>query len=242
MIGRSLVAVLALTFVTAYAAEAQVVTDGLIAYWTFDEADIDDDVAIDVIGGHDGTIFGEPEIIEGQLNEALEFDGVSDYIEADIPAGLLLDGITFELWFQQEAPIGWGIMVKINPGEIELSIDGGAPEIWNDNLGGVAAQISFSDGNWHHAAIPISKDNMVLYLDGEKIGENASNLNFADQQKMTIARDPTFDFWPGMIDEVRIYDRPLSEEEVQQNMEAKGISVEPADKLAETWGKIKVSG
>jgi hypothetical protein len=45
-----------------------------------------------------------------------------------------------------------------------------------------------------------------------------------------------------MVDEVRIYDRPLSEEEILQNMEAEGMSVEPADKLVETWGKIKVSG
>ena len=58
---------------------------------------------------------------------------------------------------------------------------------------------------------------------------------------VTIARDPGFDFWTGMVDEVRIYERPLSAEEVQINMEARGISVEPADKLANTWGNIKIS-
>ncbi len=45
-----------------------------------------------------------------------------------------------------------------------------------------------------------------------------------------------------MIDEVRIYDRPLNEEEVAQNMAAEGLAVgKPADKLIETWGKIKSS-
>jgi len=42
-----------------------------------------------------------------------------------------------------------------------------------------------------------------------------------------------------MLDEVRIYGRPLSEEEIQQNMGAEGLSVEFADKLPETWGNIK---
>ena len=243
MIGRGLIAVLVLAFVTAYVAEAQVVTNGLIAYWTFDEADIDGDTAIDVIGGHDGTIFGNPEIVPGKVNEGLEFNGTTDYIEAEIPDNLLADGTTIELWFfQQEAQATWGLILKIDPEKIEFDIlAGGVIHVWS-GVGSFNLPGMFSDGNWHHAAVLVSEDNVVAYLDGEQVGENGAGLSFEAVSKVTIARDPGGSFWPGMIDEIRIYGRPLSEEEIQQNMAAEGLSVgKPADKLIETWGKMKSS-
>ena len=240
MISRFVVVVIVLTFIAAYMAEAQVVEDGLIAYWTFDEANIDGDTAEDIIGGFDGTIIGAPEIIPGEVNEALKFNGTTDNVEAEIPDSLLADGATFELWFKQDAPTGWGIIIKISPDKIELSIGGGMPEVWSQ-VGSFDSGVPSSDGAWHHAALSVSDSNIVLYLDGENVGETAGSLIFAAVSGVTIAKDPGFAFWTGMVDEVRVYSRALSAEEVNQNMEAKVISVEPADKLAETWGNIKVS-
>jgi hypothetical protein len=47
----------------------------------------------------------------------------------------------------------------------------------------------------------------------------------------------------GIIDEVRIYEKALSEAEVKQNFAAEGIAedVESQGKLAATWGKMKTS-
>ena len=241
MISRIMVIVLALTFVAAYVAEAQVITDGLIAYWTFDEADIDGNVAIDVFGGYDGTILGDPEIIGGKVNEALKFNGSSDDVEAEIPDDLLGNGATIELWFQQEAPTGWGIIVKISPDIVELSIGDGILEMWSPAARFEPAD-SYSDGEWHHVALTVADALITLYVDGENVGDAEGTLVFDAVSGVTIARDPGFDFWTGMVDEVRIYGRPLSEAEVMQNMTAGALTaVEPADKLAETWGSIKAS-
>ena len=50
--------------------------------------------------------------------------------------------------------------------------------------------------------------------------------------------DPLF---PGIIDELRIYSRALSDKEIKQNMEAAGLSVTANDqKLVEVWGNLKV--
>ena len=52
---------------------AQAVTDGLVAYWAFDEND--GEVASDSSGnGHDGTLVGDPQWVEGQMGSALHFD------------------------------------------------------------------------------------------------------------------------------------------------------------------------
>ena len=45
----------------------------------------------------------------------------------------------------------------------------------------------------------------------------------------------------GLLDELRLYNRGLSQEEIENNLEAEGLAVQPAQKLALTWGTIKVS-
>ncbi len=48
-------------------------------------------------------------------------------------------------------------------------------------------------------------------------------------------------FFKGVFDEVRVYDRTLSHEEVVQNFESQiGLGVEPLGKLATVWGALKV--
>ena len=51
--------------------------------------------------------------------------------------------------------------------------------------------------------------------------------------------------WPiwfdGLIDEVAVYNRALSDNEISQNFDADGLAVETTNKLAHTWGEIKVS-
>ena len=45
----------------------------------------------------------------------------------------------------------------------------------------------------------------------------------------------------GLLDELRLYNRGLSQEEIENNRDAEGLAVQPAQKLALTWGTIKVS-
>lgn len=50
------------------------------------------------------------------------------------------------------------------------------------------------------------------------------------------------DFFKGAIDEVRIYNRALSQKEVTQNYESdRGLVVKPADKLSTVWGSLKMN-
>jgi hypothetical protein len=231
--------VLAFIFVIAYISEAQIVEDGLVAYWP-----LDNDVK-DIVGGHDGTIFGNPKTVPGKLHEALEFNGTSDWIEAEIPENRLKDGITLELWFLQDGPKKFGVKLKIDPDKAELNIDperGGRSELWCYAARGIEGPDGLSDGKWHHAVGTVSKNRQVHYIDGVNVGENPNGVVFDVDAKVAIGRRPgTAWWWQGMLDEVRIYGRPLTEKEVKKNTASKrGLSVEPADKLAESWGNIKL--
>ena len=241
MIYRAMILVLAFLFIVANISEAQVVENGLVAYWTFDKADKD---AKDIVGGHDGKIFGNPKTVPGKVNEALEFNGTSDWIEAEIPDNQFADGATLEVWFYQEDGVGFGVLIKIEPDKAELNLDperGGRSELWCYAAGGIEGPAGLRDDNWHHAVGTVSKQGQAHYIDGIKVGANTNPVEFDDKSKVVIGqRLGRGLFWEGIIDEARVYGRPLSEEEVVQNMEARGLAVEPAHKLAETWGRIKL--
>ena len=57
-----------------------------------------------------------------------------------------------------------------------------------------------------------------------------------------IAQDGNTDgYLIGAVDEVRIYKKALTLEEIKQNFESQGLSVEPTAKLSLTWGRIKAA-
>ena len=72
-------AVIATDFMSAGVAKAQVVTDGLVSYWTFDKTHIDGKTVTDLLGNNDGAINGEPKAVDGKFGQALEFSEATDY-------------------------------------------------------------------------------------------------------------------------------------------------------------------
>jgi len=55
----------------------QFVTDGLISFWTFDEATVTVDTVEDTWGNNNATIMGDTTTGDGKIGQALECDGGS---------------------------------------------------------------------------------------------------------------------------------------------------------------------
>ena len=112
-----------------------------------------------------------------------------------------------------------------------------------------------SDGEWHHLVyvngMPyVDEDGRelqgrALFIDGERIHRHS----IAEFNDFMPFMEPVYlgagnnrgeaeRFFNGIIDEVRIYNRPLTEDEVTQNFEI-GLSVEASEKLPVVWGKLK---
>ena len=86
-----LVGLLALPILT------QAVTEGLVAYWAFD--DNDGDTASDSTGnGHDGTLMGDPQWVDGYFGGALEFDQTGDEVNVPYHADLNQETFTICAW------------------------------------------------------------------------------------------------------------------------------------------------
>ncbi len=75
-------------------------------------------------------------------------------------------------------------------------------------------------------------------MNREKFTLKANN---AVEESVKLAAANGNQAWDGKIDEVRIYDRRLSDEEILANFNVNSIfvAVWPAGKLATTWSEVK---
>lgn len=261
MAGKILAAIFALAVAVisvwhANVLEAQIVYDGLISFWTFDEADMEDRTVMDVIGNNNGTIRGDPEMVDGRIGDALQFDGAVDYVDCgnDESLNLGTDDFTLEAWFQGgNQTSSWPCIIeKGNPlcdgcppgyalywytNRLRFVVDGSAQLGDLDQLSVDATP--YMDETWHQIVGARDKDGIYLYLDSVQVASglnNERNVNVASN--LWIGYDTSFN---GAIDEVKIYSRALSEDEIQRNYEAtsRELAVEPGRKLATTWAGIR---
>lgn len=93
---------------------AEIVTDGLVSYWTFDRANIVNKTAKDVWGDNNGTIMGNPKIVPGKIGEALEFDGNGDFVNLTTLGdfGGKFGQSTFEAWFKTSNKTDWMTLIN----------------------------------------------------------------------------------------------------------------------------------
>ncbi len=119
----------------------------------------------------------------------------------------------------------------------------------NDGKDGVIAERpKINDGVWHHIAAVRDEDNkqLRLYIDGNLVGE-AQDLTRSLNSKPGDAKARTKIwlgnhlevFYPVKFDEVRFWNRALTQEEVSANMTT--FAVDSIRKLALTWGGVKRS-
>ena len=256
---------------------ASIVTEGLVSYWTFDRQDVAGDTVKDVWGENDGKIVGAPEIVDGQVGEALAFDGTDDYVNLTNLGdfGGQVGASTFEAWVKTSFKKDWTTLFKVlDQGcnmawaiDVNRSAKAGFPfaeDIVHYYLrqkspagcNAIAVEIAFplSDDKWHHivfGVVDAEKSEVGIYMDGEPqevIVGDAKKLDtfipFVEPVYIGAAnnRGKVERFFPGVIDEVRIYDRPLTADEVTRNFESKiGLAVHASEKLALIWASLKTT-
>lgn len=222
-------------------------TEGLISFWTFDKDTIKGDTVEDVWGENDGTIHGDPPISDGRINEAIEYSaGVFVSIDdpKDIPSGD--DTYAIEAWFFANTAAGakgimgwgtWGAGNQVNA--LRLMNHGFRHYWWGNDLDWATDNIT---GEWHHIIAQFDGTTRSLWFDGEEITSDkpaGHNCQIADVN-IGVTNNRT-EFFDGIIDEVRLYDRGLTEDEILKNYKAESnaSAVNPARKLSTCWGKLK---
>ena len=170
----------------------------------------------------------DPQWTTGKVGGALEFDGVDDYVDCGSDASLDLSTTDFsiEVWFKTlDTAEQWFFRESFDTGNticFRIMNNGlysyGTPTAddgWDTGTGATTV----TDGKWHHAILVVSRGNYArIYLDGIKDVEDTSvgTADLGNVSSSWIGRESSIlHYFNGTIDEVRIYNRALSAEEIR---------------------------
>ena len=247
-------ALLCLIGLTAQPVLSQNVTDGIVGYWAFNETA--GETATDSSGnGHDGTLEGDPQWTkDGYFGGALEFDQEGDEVNIPFHADLNQQNFTICAWAnvepgsanhravissRHEPPLS-GYIIYAEPGNTWQFWTGTGTPPWS-----VVQGPDINLGEWEHLAGVCNDGKQTLYVNGELAAEIDAVVNVNAEQEFLIGAGAneraTHNYlFAGKIDEVILYDRALSADEIAAVMERESLTdVQPVGKLAITWGQLK---
>lgn len=253
MFNKMFITVLILTVITTVVCDVNVVeaqeyvTDGLIGFWTMDKEDIQGDTVKDVSGKNNhGKMGSNPEIVEGKIEEALHFDGTDDFVA--IPDLGNEPAVSVEVWAIAEKPFPdiRGLLSTFDPpqwkaGSVHFKFEANKIDILKN--GGGRIQVPAVPNRWYHVGYTCDtkKNELKLYVDGNLINTVVAGAEPNNLTHLRIGSEHEGRYFPGILDEARLYNRALTEKEMRQNFEVKsnGMAVNAAGKLTITWGALK---
>ena len=179
-----------------------------------------------------GGFYGTPVTAVLSVGNALNFDGVNDYVYTSTQVAAP-STYTLEAWFKTSATIG-GPIVGFNENTtnaatgnydrfIYMLNDGKLTFGHFDGAGKYAASAnSYNDGRYHHVAASYSSaTGMNLYVDGVLVDTNnvTSSITYNGYWKIGGMNNwGTNVYFNGTIDEVRIWNTARTLTEIQNNM------------------------
>ncbi len=214
-------------------------TNGLVGFWTMDGKDISGATVADKSGqGNNGTISGATPTM-GKVGQGLKFDGVDDLVDTGSATSLdNLGPLTFSLWTNHKGygESGLGYMLskngdfasgfvfgnRVTNSNVEFGVSYSTTDLF---VQAVDVLTSSHFNTWNHWVVTwdgtTESDNVHIYKNGVDVTTNrtdgvgsrqsdaSNNLLIGNNAGMSR----TFD---GKLDEVRVYNRALSADEVKQ--------------------------
>ena len=213
-------------------------TENLVAFYSFN-GNAEDQTS----NANHGTVYGATPTTDrwGNENGAYAFDGTDDYILCTTEVGPFGNASrTISFWAktdvnpgssQQNAVLSYGGNIYNSGSRFEINLNAKCLGVGVD-VSGFYLTKSFdnSDNDWHHYVVVF--DNSVsnkmsdisFYSDGQLLSTNCSYkgdvyVNTLNQQKLNIGRLFTGDrYFKGSIDDIKIFDKALTDGEVQMDL------------------------
>jgi len=224
--------------------------DALVLYLSFDEGKGD---TVEDQSGKDnnGEVVGDVDWVKkGKMKSALLFKEIDSQGVVAVKASKSLEiteNLTMEVWvYPQSVGDYRNVRGQAGPHTYYLSIHQAKPSVWlgTSGAGGRAwnsADTSLPLDQWSHVVAVYDFDKELrFYINGE--------LDKTHSVKGKIDSSPADHWfgnrldgpWPykGMLDEFAIYNRVLTETEIQQDMNGI-LSVSRSGKLSTTWSYLK---
>jgi hypothetical protein len=216
--------------------------DGMVSYWKFNEGQ--GATASDSKGSNNGTIHGLAWSNDKAVGSALYFNGQSgNYLTLPNDASLNpgTGAWSAEFWAKMDTDFGYGIvLIKRNLAhsywdtwDISIGYDSNSvttvmyyqlrsPSGGNENYAGTYS--GDLRGTWHHFAFtrPADGNGRILgYMDGNLLSDNGqtrrqgNSIQPSANMLMGVYADYSSNLYKGMLDEVAVYNKELSIDEIR---------------------------
>ena len=207
------------------------ITDGLVGHWTFESSDIDwaTGTVTDASGqGNNGTVVGLATTtapVLGAVGQALDFDGSSDQINLGSDSSLGVSTFTFASWVNVDTLTSRNTFYDggsdfFNTWRVGTESSSGLIKLYENNSGVIcASDTGLQVNRWYHVAVTyvIATGVCNIYIDGV-FDATATSIRTFDFGSATyhIGTDDALNIerMDGKLDDVRIYNRVLSANEV----------------------------
>jgi hypothetical protein len=192
--------------------------DGLVAWWPGNGD------AKDVAGGQDGTLQNGATFATGMVGQAFSLAGNQQAVLIGNPTNLQLQSFTIDAWIKRSAAsvganLDYGQIFTYGLNGIAFGLrDEGRLFLSKVGVSGVFSDpLRVTDTNFHHVAVTKSGSTVVFYVDGIAGPAPAYDPGFTFTTNVAIGvrGDDLSESFPGLIDEVEIFNRTLSAEEIQ---------------------------
>ena len=205
--------------------------NGLMGYWSFDNG-----TAADNSGrGLNGTLVNSPAIVAGKAGQAVSLNGLSQYVDVGNVLNPGSGDLSIFAWIKTTQPGGLNMLLskrnssatsnsgyqlfQNSSGSLSFTFsDGASSRVRVD-----ASAPKVNDGNWHSVGVTFTRSgNGVIYVDGTPAtggtGSITSQPGFVTNSaalRFGLEDQTGGGFYSsGSIDEVRIYNRALSLQEI----------------------------
>ena len=191
---------------------------GMLSWWPGDGS------ANDIVGGNNGVLQNGATFATGEVGQAFSLDGVDDNVLIPDAPSLNYTDFTYDAWIapDPDSPTGDNyIICKGAVGYYEplIAIAGGAgAHFWEVFLDDVILYGPSVTYNFEHVAVTREGTTAKLYVDGDLIDtQTVTTANSASGYDLEFGNIPGFNlaFFKGRIDEVEIFNRALSQSEIQ---------------------------
>ena len=209
-----------------------VATGGLVAAYNFNEgsgATVSDRSG----NGNAGSIFQAVWNTTGRTGGSLTFDGANDYVSIADSASLdLTTGMTVEAWVYQTKTSGWNtVLLKENGGDLAYGVysrnTANRPSAWIRGAGqttstSAAGTTALTRNAWRHLAATFDGTTLRFYVDGVQVGSQPFSGSIAvSTGPLKLGGNAVWgEYFGGRIDDVRIYNRALTVQQIQADMAA----------------------
>ncbi len=192
---------------------------GLVSWWR------GQGTALDAAGTNNGTLVGNTGYGPGRVGQGLLLDGDADAVTLGNPVSLRLQDFTIETWIRRTSVFlvsfsgnGVGQLFAYGQNGYGLYLDPfGTPALTKVGISDVKPGASITDTNLHHLAVTKSGNTVVFYVDGTAYPAASYNPGFTFTTLAAIGArgDNSDNSFYGLIDEMSVYNRALTTNEIQ---------------------------